>query len=50
MSWGAHGEKGGFYRADDGDAGIGRENFSECGNFEQWAADASSRESAKVVP
>ena len=30
----------------DGDAGIGRENFSEC---EQWEADASGRESAKVV-
>ena len=38
-----------FTEKNDGDAGIGRENFSECGYFEQWGADASSRESAKVV-
>ena len=37
-----------FTGQNDGNAGIGQENFSECGNFEQWAADASSRESAKV--
>ena len=38
-----------FTGESDGDTGIGRENFSECGNFEQWGADASGRESAKVV-
>ena len=38
-----------FTEQNDGDAGIGRENFSECVYSGQWGADASSCESAKVV-
>lgn len=38
-----------FTGQNDGDTGIGQENFSECRNFGQWGADASSRESSKRV-